>query len=33
MSGVVDLSHINEFYARKIRCVTVHKLEDLNYML
>ena len=33
MSCVVDLSHINEFYARKIRCVTVHKLEDLNYML
>ena len=33
MSGVVDLSPINDFYVRKIRCVTVHKLEDLNYML
>ena len=33
MSGVIDLSHINDFYAHKIRCVIVNKLEDLNYML
>ena len=33
MSGVVDLSHINDFYAHKIRCDRVHNLENLNYLL
>ena len=31
--SVVDLSHINEFYARKIRCVRVRSLNELNVML
>lgn len=33
MSGVVDLSHINDYYAQRIRCTRVHSLEYLNYML
>lgn len=33
MSGVVDLSHINDYYARRIRCAQVSQLERLNYML
>lgn len=33
MSGVVDLSYINEFYKQNIRCVRATSLDDLNILL
>ena len=33
MSNVVDLSHINEFYSQKLKCMQVKSVEDLNLML
>lgn len=33
MSGVIDLSHINDFYRNNIRCERVTSMEQLNWML
>ena len=33
MSGVIDLSQINEFYRQNLKCMLVKSVEDLNLML